>query len=142
MPVIGYAPGAYDMFHIGHLRILQRARSICDRLVAGVATDEMILRAKARHPVVPFEERLEIVASVRHVDEAVADPHLDKFLAWRKVGFHVLVKGDDWKDTERGEDLESRLGAVGVRIVYFPYTAHVSSTALRDRISVPECPGG
>lgn len=137
MGVIGYAPGAFDMFHIGHLRILERARAECDHLVAGVVTDDVVERAKGKTPIVPFAERLAIVASIRHVDEAVADPFTDKFQAWHELGFDVLFKGDDWRNTPRGRDLESRLAEVGSTIVYFPYTPHTSSSRLRDRISVP-----
>ncbi|MGH3623013.1 MAG: adenylyltransferase/cytidyltransferase family protein, partial [Sciscionella sp.] len=131
MPVVGYAPGAYDMFHIGHLNILRRAARECDRLVAGVVTDEVVQLAKAHTPVIPFEERLEIVRSVRYVDEAVPDYYTDKFDMWQHLGFDILFKGDDWRGTERGERLEARLATVGARVVYFPYTMHTSSTALR-----------
>lgn len=137
MSLIGYAPGAYDMFHIGHLNILRRARSSCDHLIAGVVTDDVVVQAKSKHPVVPFEERLAIVASIRHVDEAVPDPFTDKFRAWERFGFHVLFKGDDWQGTARSLELESRLAAVEAEVVYFPYTKHISSTSLRSRVSVP-----
>ncbi|HEV7977713.1 adenylyltransferase/cytidyltransferase family protein [Amycolatopsis sp.] len=137
MPVVGYAPGAYDMFHIGHLNILKRAAAECDRLVVGVVSDEVVLKAKGKLPIVPFEERLEIVRSIRYVDDAVPDLHVDKFDAWRHLRFDVLFKGDDWRGTERGIKLEGELASVGARIVYFPYTIHTSSTALRKLIAVP-----
>lgn len=137
MPVLGYAPGAYDMFHIGHLNILKRARLECDRLVVGVVSDEVVFKAKGKSPIVPFEERLEIVRSIRYVDDAVPDLHVDKFDSWQELRFDVLFKGDDWRGTERGVKLEGRLDAVGARIVYFPYTIHTSSTALRKLISIP-----
>ncbi|WP_216206176.1 adenylyltransferase/cytidyltransferase family protein [Amycolatopsis aidingensis] len=137
MTVVGYAPGAYDMFHIGHLNILRRASQECDRLVAGVVSDEVVLKAKGKLPIIPFDERLEIVRSVRFVHEAVPDLHLDKFDSWLHIGFDVLFKGDDWRGTERAERLEAALGEVGARVVYFPYTMHTSSTALRKLISVP-----
>jgi glycerol-3-phosphate cytidylyltransferase len=137
MPVVGYAPGAYDMFHIGHLNILKRAAAECDRLVVGVVSDEVVLKAKGKLPIVPFEERLEIVRAIRFVDDAVPDLHVDKFDAWRHLRFDVLFKGDDWRGTERGIKLEGELESVGARIVYFPYTIHTSSTALRKLISVP-----
>jgi glycerol-3-phosphate cytidylyltransferase len=137
MPVVGYAPGAYDMFHIGHLNIIRRAAEQCDRLVVGVVSDEVVLKAKGKLPIVPFEERLEIVRSIKYVDDAVPDLHVDKFDAWQHLRFDVLFKGDDWRGTERGRKLEGRLGSVGARIVYFPYTIHTSSTALRKLISVP-----
>jgi glycerol-3-phosphate cytidylyltransferase len=137
LTVVGYAPGAYDMFHIGHLSILRRASRECDRLIAGVVSDEVVFKVKGKRPIVPFEERLEIVRSIRYVDDAVPDLHTDKFEAWRHLGFDVLFKGDDWRGTERGRRLEAALAEVGARVVYFPYTIHTSSTALRKLISVP-----
>jgi glycerol-3-phosphate cytidylyltransferase len=137
LTVIGYAPGAYDLFHIGHLNILTRAAEQCDKLVAGVVTDDVVLRAKGKAPVIPLAERLAIVSSVRYVDEAVPDPYVDKFQMWPNVHYDVLFKGDDWRGTEKGEALEARLAEVGARVVYFPYTLHTSSTLLRKMISMP-----
>lgn len=130
-PVVGYAPGAYDLFHIGHLNILKRAREHCDVLVAGVVTDEVVMRAKGVEPAIPFDERIAIVASISFVDSAVGDPHVDKFDAWADVRYDVLFKGDDWRGTEKGARLEQRLATVGSRVHYFPYTMHTSSTQLR-----------
>lgn len=128
---VGYAPGVYDLFHIGHLNILRHARDRCDHLVAGVVSDEMTMLAKGRAPVVPLVERLEIVRSVRWVDEAVAETVPEKLVTWRRVGFDVIFKGDDWRGTEKGDRLERDMRSVGVEVVYFPYTAHTSSTLLR-----------
>jgi glycerol-3-phosphate cytidylyltransferase len=132
--VVGYAPGAYDMFHVGHLRILRRARLACDYLIAGVVTDEVLEQAKGKRPVVPLEERLEIVRAVSFVDAAVVDTSNDKLVMWRELHFDVLFKGDDWKGTPKGERLETALAGVGARVVYFPYTAHTSSTLLRQQL--------
>ena len=137
MTVIGYAPGAYDLFHIGHLNILTRAADQCDTLIAGVVTDDVVMRAKGKAPVIPLAERLAIVRSVRYVDEAVPDPYVDKFQMWPTLKYDVLFKGDDWRGTEKGEALEARLAEVGARVVYFPYTLHTSSTLLRKMISMP-----
>jgi glycerol-3-phosphate cytidylyltransferase len=135
MRVVGYVPGAYDMFHIGHLNILKRASLECDHLITGVVTDDVLVRAKGRAAVVPLAERLAIVRSINVVDEAVTDLSSDKFVMWQRLKFDVLFKGDDWKGTEKGNRLEADLGAVGVRVVYFPYTVHTSSTALRQLIT-------
>lgn len=135
MAVIGYAPGAFDLFHIGHLNILRHARERCDHLIGGVATDQVVLLAKGREPVVPLVERLEVVRAIRYVDEVVADGHVDKFDSWREIGYDVLFKGDDWRGTERGASLERRLAEVGAGVCYFPYTMHTSTTALRKRIT-------
>ncbi|GAA2795926.1 adenylyltransferase/cytidyltransferase family protein [Saccharopolyspora taberi] len=137
MTVIGYAPGAYDMFHIGHLNILQRASLECDHLIAGVVTDSVLLRVKGRTPVIPFDERLEIVRNIRCVAEAIPDQHEDKFRMWERLRYDVLFKGSDWRGTPRGAELEDKLRRVGARVRYFPYTRHTSSTLLRQRISMP-----
>ncbi|WP_323375103.1 adenylyltransferase/cytidyltransferase family protein [Streptomyces sp. RB17] len=128
----GYAPGVWDLFHIGHLTILREARQRCDRLVAGVASDELTSHLKGRPPVIPLAERLEIVRGVRHVDDVVVETHGDKLQIWKQVGFHVVFKGDDWKGTPKWDILERRFAKVGVEVVYFPYTVHTSSTLLRS----------
>lgn len=135
MTVIGYAPGAYDLFHVGHLNILRRAAAECDHLIAGVVTDEVVLAAKGKEPIVPFRERIEIVRSIRYVDQAVVDEHVDKFDSWRQLRYDVLFKGDDWRGTAKAQRLEGLLDGVGARVVYFPYTIHTSSTALRKLLS-------
>jgi glycerol-3-phosphate cytidylyltransferase len=134
--VIGYAPGAYDLFHIGHLNILKRAAAHCDRLVAGVVSDEMLLLTKGRAPVVPLAERMEIVRSLSMVDDVHAEVVPDKLDTWREVGFDVIFKGDDWRGTEKGRRLEEDFATVGVEVRYFPYTVHTSSTMLRRALAV------
>ncbi|WP_284575530.1 adenylyltransferase/cytidyltransferase family protein [Streptomyces sp. 2P-4] len=141
---VGYAPGAYDLFHIGHLNILRHARSRCDYLVAGVVSDEMAELAKGRRPMIPLVERLEIVRSVKYVDAAFVETVPDKVETWRQVRFDVLFKGDDWRGTPKGDKLESDFAAVGVDVVYFPYTVHTSSTQLRralDALAGPPAEG-
>ncbi|THA26680.1 cytidyltransferase [Streptomyces sp. RKND-216] len=128
---VGYAPGAYDLFHVGHLNLLRHARSRCDYLVAGVVSDEMAERAKGRPPVVPLVERLEIVRSIRFVDAAFVETVPDKLKTWQQIRFDVLFKGDDWRGTAKGDRLEADFRTVGVDVVYFPYTMHTSSTQLR-----------
>ncbi|MEU3554487.1 adenylyltransferase/cytidyltransferase family protein [Streptomyces fragilis] len=128
---VGYAPGAYDLFHIGHLNILRHARQQCDYLVAGVVSDEMAERAKGRRPVIPLIERLEIVRNIKYVDAAFVETVADKVETWKQVRFDVLFKGDDWRGTPKGDKLEQDFAAVGVDVVYFPYTVHTSSTQLR-----------
>lgn len=127
----GYVPGGWDTFHIGHLRILERARAQCDRLVVGVVTDEGLVAAKGRVPMMPFAHRAAVVAALALVDEVVTDTSSDKRLAWERVGFDVLFKGDDWKGTAKGNRLEAEMAQVGVDLRYLPYTPHTSSTALR-----------
>lgn len=135
-PRIGYAAGAYDLFHVGHLNLLRQAKAECDYLVAGVVTDELLVKTKGRAPVIPLAERLEIVRNIKFVDDAIAE-HLDRKIdTWRSHPFDVLFKGDDWRGTPKGLALERDFAAVGVEVVYFPYTVHTSSTALRRTLEL------
>ncbi|MDD9205305.1 adenylyltransferase/cytidyltransferase family protein [Georgenia sp. 10Sc9-8] len=130
--VIGYVPGGFDMFHIGHLNVLRAARERCDRLVAGVVTDEALTAMKGRAPVIPHVERMEIVLSLRFVDEVVTDVSQDKRIAWRSHPFDVLFKGTDWQGTPKGYRLEVEMAEVGAAVQYLPYTDTTSSTMLRQ----------
>ncbi|MEC5190375.1 MULTISPECIES: adenylyltransferase/cytidyltransferase family protein [unclassified Arthrobacter] len=132
---IGYAAGAFDLFHVGHLNLLAQARQHCDHLIAGVVSDELLLATKGRAPVVPLAERLEIVRNIRYVDEAVAEVHPSRIDTWRDTPFDVFFKGDDWRGTEKGISLEQQLSSIGVEVVYFPYTMHTSSTVLRRALA-------
>jgi len=139
MPRTGYAPGAFDLFHVGHLNLLKHAKSRCDFLIAGVVSDEVLRTQKGVTPVIPLAERLEIVRNIRFVDDAVAAVVPDKLDIWRELRFDVFFKGDDWRGTEKGERLEREFAAVGVEVVYFPYTLSTSSTALRRALDSINC---
>jgi glycerol-3-phosphate cytidylyltransferase len=128
---VGFARGAFDLFHIGHLNLIRTAREHCDRLIVGVVTDEILQRSKGITPVVPLRERLEIVEGIRYVDSAIADAEDDPLATWRRVPFDVFFKGDDWRGTAKGGALEQKFARVGVEVVYFPYTVSTSSTILR-----------
>ena len=138
MSVIGYCPGVYDMFHVGHLNILRRAKLDCDYLIAGVVTDEVVAQIKGQTPVVPLSERMEIVQNIKYVDQAVPDWSVEKIDIWREIQFDVIFKGDDWRGTPKGDRLEASLAEVGVRVVYFPYTPNTSSTLLRGLLTAAE----
>ncbi|MEO8220355.1 MAG: adenylyltransferase/cytidyltransferase family protein [Specibacter sp.] len=133
---IGYAAGGFDLFHVGHLNLLRQARAHCDYLIAGVVSDELLLQNKGRPPVIPLAERLEIVSNIMFVDQAIAETLPDRLQTWRQTPFDIFFKGDDWKDTPRGMALETDFAAVGVDVVYFPYTVHTSSTVLRRALEV------
>lgn len=128
---IGYAAGAFDLFHVGHLNLLRHAKQHCDILIAGVVSDEMLRQVKGIEPVIPTVERADIVRHISFVDDVHVETTPSKIDAWREVGFTHFFKGDDWRGTEKGLRLEREFGAVGVEVVYFPYTAHTSSSALR-----------
>ncbi|GAB3453310.1 adenylyltransferase/cytidyltransferase family protein [Kineococcus endophyticus] len=134
-PTTGYVPGAWDLFHVGHLNILRRARQSCDELVVGAVTDEVLAATKGRRPVIPLVERLEILESLSLVDRVVVDDCTsDKMPMWQRLHFDVLFKGDDWRGTPKGAVLEASMAAVGARVVYFPYTHGTTSTLLRQFI--------
>jgi glycerol-3-phosphate cytidylyltransferase len=137
---VGYVPGVFDMFHVGHLNVLRNARLACDRLIAGVVSDERSVAAKGKAPIVPLAERIEIVRGIRYVDEAVVEDVPEKLEMWRRLQFDVIIKGDDWRGTPKGDKLERDFASVGVEVVYLPYTVHTSSTMLRralhDRVAV------
>ena len=136
MTVLGYVPGVYDLFHVGHLNILRRAREHCDELIAGAVTDDVVERTKGKRPVVPLSERMDILDSLSIVDRVVADDCTsDKLPMWERLHFDVLFKGDDWRGTPKGDELEASMAVVGVRVVYFPYTHGTTSTLLRDFIT-------
>jgi glycerol-3-phosphate cytidylyltransferase len=134
-PLVGYVPGVFDLFHVGHLNLLRQARELCDVLVAGVVSDDVCEQVKGLRPYVPLEERVAIVDAIGIVDATYVELTTDKLDAWREVGFQRVFKGDDWRDTPRGLELERRVGRVGVEVVYFPYTVHTSSTQLRRVIA-------
>ena len=129
---VGYASGVFDMFHVGHLNLLRSARNFCSYLVVGVASDEYAEGIKGSLPVVPCDERLDIISSLGIVDEVVIDRSADKTLAWRQRPFDAIFKGDDWQGTPKGYQLERSMAELGVAVVYFPYTRHTSSSILRS----------
>lgn len=133
--IIGYTTGVFDMFHIGHLNILKRAKEKCDFLIVGVSTDEVVQKYKNKTPVIPFEERMEIVSAIKYVDKVVAQETMDKMIAWEKFHFNVLFHGDDWKGSNMYKSIEKRLEEVGVEVVFLPHTDGISSTILRDRLN-------
>jgi glycerol-3-phosphate cytidylyltransferase len=132
--VIGYTSGVFDLFHIGHLNILKRAKALCDRLIVGVTIDELV-GYKGAKAVVPFEERLEIVQNIKCVDLAVPQDHLDKYEMWQKLKFDVMFIGDDWYNTERFKKFEEKLSRVGVKIIYLPYTGGISTSNRKQRLA-------
>jgi len=131
--VIGYTSGVYDLFHIGHLNLLKNAKGLCDKLIVGVSTDKLV-EYKHKRPVIPFEERIEIVRSCKFVDAAIPQEELDKYKMWEKLHFDILFVGDDWYNSPSWQEMEEKFKKVGVRVVYFPYTKGTSSTILNETL--------
>ena len=129
---IGYTTGVFDMFHVGHLNILKRAKAQCEHLVVGVSTDELVREYKGKTPIIPFEERVAIVGAIKYVDEVVPQTSMDKFKAWQQLKFDVLFHGSDWKNSEMYNAIVQQFSTVEVDVVFLPHTAGVSSTLLAD----------
>jgi len=130
---IGYISGVFDLFHIGHLNILMNSKSMCDQLIVGVTVDDLVAY-KNKKAVIPYQERLEIVRSIKYVDATIAQESMDKFKMWEKLKFDVLFVGDDWFETEKWKEIEEQFKEVGVKVVYFPYTKSTSSTVLNEAL--------
>jgi glycerol-3-phosphate cytidylyltransferase len=131
---VGYTTGVYDMFHIGHLNILKKAKEQCDYLIVGVSTDELVYKSKNKYPIIPFEERMEIIKAIRYVDKVVPQENKDKMAAYEKYKFDAMFVGDDWKGSELFTKCEQELKKKGSTVVYFPYTKSTSSTILREKV--------
>lgn len=131
--VIGYTTGVFDMFHIGHLNILKRAKEQCDYLIVGVSTDELVQSYKGKTPVVPYEQRTAIVEAIKYVDKVVPQTTLNKLDAWEQYKYNVMFHGSDWEKSTLYKDIVTQLSAVGVKTVFLPYTPNISSSILREK---------
>lgn len=129
---IGYTTGVFDMFHIGHLNILKKAKEQCDYLIVGVSTDELVQSYKNKTPVIPFEDRCEIVRAIKYVDLVVMQESMNKLDAWEKYRFDAIFHGDDWKGSKLYQEIEDNLKRVGCDTVYFKHTSGISSTMLSE----------
>jgi glycerol-3-phosphate cytidylyltransferase len=130
--VIGYTTGVFDMFHIGHLHLLKKARNNCDYLIVGVSSDELVEYYKKKKPIIPFEHRIEIVSSLSIVDEVLVQSHRDKIKSYHDINFDIMFVGDDWKGDPLFVSVESELQKFGAKIQYFEYTKNVSSTRFTE----------
>lgn len=131
---VGYTTGVYDLFHIGHLNLLKNAKGMCDKLIVGVTVDELVAY-KGKQSMIPFEDRIEIVRSIKYVDAAVPQYDMDKLSACKKLGADILFVGDDWYGTEKWQKYEEEFAREGIRIVYFPYTKGISSTQITKALN-------
>lgn len=134
-PVVGYTTGVFDMFHIGHLKVLKRAKNECDYLIVGVTTDELSISRKGKKPIISQVERMQIVKNISFVDQVVPQENMDKFSAWEKYRFDKMFVGSDWKGTDKWNQIEIDFAKIDVEIVYFPYTDTTSSSELRKALN-------
>lgn len=136
--IIGYTTGVFDMFHIGHLNILRRAKEQCDYLIVGVSTDELVMHDKNKKPIIPFENRCAIVEAIKYVDQVVAQPNKNKLEAWQNYHFQKMFVGSDWKGTKTWDAFEEQFAPLGVEIIYLPHTDGISSSQLREKLKSNE----
>lgn len=132
--VIGYTAGVFDLFHIGHLTLLKNCKGLCDKLIVGVTVDELVAY-KGKHALIPFEERIEIVRSIKYVDAAVPQYDMDKLTMCKKLGASILFVGDDWYGSEKWQNYEKEFAQNGIKIIYFPYTKGISSTLINKTLN-------
>lgn len=132
--IVGYTTGVFDLFHIGHLNILRRAKEKCDVLVVGVSTDENVLSYKHKKPSVPFADRIRIIKAVRYVDYVAEQADMDKFKAWQKLHYDIMFHGNDWQNSSMYNEVEEKLNSVGVKVEFLPHTEGVSTTMLAEKI--------
>ena len=130
--IVGYTAGVYDLFHIGHLNILKNAKSLCDKLIVGVSTDELVKKYKKKTPIIPYKERVEIVRSIKYVDAVTPQETMNKYKIWEKLKFDLMIVGDDWFNTDKWEKFEKDFLKVGVKIIFFPHTKGTSSTLINQ----------
>lgn len=131
--IIGYTTGVFDLFHIGHLNLLKNAKGMCDKLVVGVTIDDLV-QYKGKKSMIPFEDRIEIVRSIKYVDAAIPQYDMDKLTTCKKLGASILFVGDDWYNTEKWQKYEEEFKKAGIKIVYFPYTKGISSTKISEAL--------
>ena len=131
---VGYTTGVFDLFHVGHLNILRKAKEQCEYLIVGVSTDECVQSYKNKTPIIPFEQRAEIVKAIRYVDEVVPQASMNKMEAWKTLKFDALFHGSDWQNSEMYNQIVSDFEAIGIDVVFLPHTEGVSSTDIAKKI--------
>ena len=135
--IVGYTSGVYDMFHIGHLNVIKRAKEKCDYLIVGVSTDDVVKRNKNKEPIIPFADRAAIVEAIKFVDQVVPQERYDvegKIETALKYKVDIMFVGSDWQGTEKWQIIERELAKIGCRVIYLPHTDGISSTMLRTKI--------
>ncbi len=132
---IGYTTGVYDMFHIGHLNIIRKAKELCDFLIVGVTTDALCYERKQKYPIICEADRIAIVESIKYVDKVVPQGDMDKIKAVKEHGVDAVFVGSDWKGTPAWNEYEKEFAQEGCSVVYLDHTDGISSTILRERLN-------
>lgn len=133
--IIGYTTGVFDLFHVGHLNLLKNAKGMCDKLIVGVTVDELV-KYKGKEALIPFEDRIEIVRSIKYVDAVIPQYDMDKLKICKQIGAKYLFVGDDWYGTEKWKKYEEEFEKEGIIIIYFPYTKGISSTKITKTLKL------
>lgn len=131
---VGYTTGVFDLFHIGHLNILKKSKEMCDYLIVGVSTDELVQKYKSKTPVIPFEERIKIINAIKYVDKVVPQITMDKIEAWKELHFDVMFHGNDWNGSDLYLEIEKKFHEKGIDLIFLPHTDGTSSTIISNKI--------
>lgn len=132
---LGYTSGVYDMFHVGHLNILEQAKSQCEYLIVGVTTDDLCYERKKKKPIINQEDRIRIVRAIKYVDDVIFQESMDKLEIVNKYGIDVVFVGSDWRGTEAWDEYEKQFKQFGCDVVYIDHTNGISSTILREQLN-------
>lgn len=132
---IGYTTGVFDMFHIGHLNILRRAKEQCNYLVVGVTTDDLCYKRKQKYPIINEKDRMAIVEAIRYVDKVIPQTHMEKIRPVKEIGADVVFVGSDWKGTDAWNQYEKQFAEIGCTVVYLEHTDGISSSLLREMLN-------
>lgn len=128
---IGYTQGVYDMFHIGHLNLINQAKEWCDYLIVGVNADDLVYSYKNKIPVIKENDRASIISNIKAVDKCIIATTLDKIEILKEIKFDAIFIGNDWKGNPRWEKTKIDLQKYGVDVVFLNHTPNISSTYLR-----------
>lgn len=135
---IGITVGVFDLFHVGHLNLLERCKSMCEHLIVAVCQDDYVTQIKHKQPIFPDKDRMRILAALKCVDEVIPvtiEETEDKMLLISNHPFDVLFSGDDWKGTERYNKTEKQFAELGAAIEYLPYTKGISTSQIKSDIN-------
>ena len=132
---LGYTSGVYDMFHVGHLNILKRAKEQCEHLMVGVTTDMLCYERKGKNPIINQDDRISIVRAIKYVDKAIFQENMDKLDIVKKYNIDVVFVGSDWKGTEAWNEYEKQFKQFGCDVIYIDHTDGISSTILREKLN-------
>ena len=132
--IVGYTTGVFDLFHVGHLNILEKAANECDYLIVGVTARETVKKYKGKYPITSLEDRMAIVRAIKYVDKVVIQENMDKVKAWEKYKYDVLFHGNDWENSPMYNEIKSKLSVLGVKLKFFKYTERTSTSSLKSKI--------